>query len=129
MSAFIVSNDHISAIVSSYNFSELKYISEKYLGQFDLSTDEMRSLVGLILLKENVKSVSWRYKEINPDPSYSFKLTKKNPIEVIKLVQSLEYQSCEHETFEQSKAFRILKYTIQKEIEKILGYSEAKWTL
>ena len=115
MSAFIVGNDHIDALmtfcidkrVSFYNGVERVQI-----------TNQNAEEIGRILLDENVKSVHYRYEgriendELNAGADYSFRRFSHyagplSPLKIIWGVRCLEYQSCEHPEWEQSIAWRI----------------------
>lgn len=105
MSAWICSNYHISLLAF--------YAVREGL------TNKTPSMVGEMLLGENVKSVKHRYggKASEIIDSETFTLDARaenadaqgNAFALIKAAQCLDYQSCEHAGWEQSEAHQLLK--------------------
>lgn len=96
MSAFICSDTHIQTIAKNYaNLFECDNLV------IDIANE---------LKKENIKSVNFRYDESNKCCRIKNIDDVKNVsyIELFKLVQCLDYQSCEHKTWKKSKAYLIL---------------------
>jgi len=95
MSAYQVSDEHINAIVTA-------------LATANIIEKDDREPIARLLLKENIKSVNYRYnmgKNIDAIVFHlKFKSKKLSLYNVYKLVGCYEYQSCEHPTWEQSKA-------------------------
>ena len=124
MSAFLVSNDHISAIL--YAFAR----ADRYNKHDERSLTEM----GLTLLNANVASMAHRYpgdvNELTP-----FTLTRKLRLEpptaiaALKLCQSLDYQSCERDDWDESPARKLLSRIERTLIAVLPGYDEAKWAI
>lgn len=131
MSAFIVSDNHINAIVSWMARPENNY------GRTMLTEDCQQ--VGRVLMEENCKSVGHRYghhacmaKECADSvESYRFKQdkAKRSAVEIIKACQCLEYQSCEHDGWSDSQAKRILDEVQSTAISKLPGYDAASWAI
>lgn len=114
MSAFIVSKKHIDAMLTPL--------------QSDNSDDEL-SKMGNTLWQENYKSVNWRYRENEVAPEYQFTSNAQGNVQVLKLCNCYDYQSCETDTYEDSEAYKIVN-TIRKIVSSSLdGYDEAKWAL
>jgi len=136
MSAFIVSKEHINYLIQAA-------ISRRILGGSDASRwfhagewHELRpgdskraSQVGQILWNENVKSVATRYDEAREDRIFAFSYNHKisiDPVQVLKACHCLNYQSCEHETWEASEAYAFLE-SLKSDTEHALpGYDEAQ---
>jgi len=124
MSAFLVSNDHISAILYAYARAD------RYGKHDERALTEM----GLTLLNANVASIAHRYpsdvNELTP-----FTLTRRlrfdapPAIAALKLCQSLDYQSCERDDWEQSPARKLLTRIESTLISVLPGYDEAKWAI
>lgn len=152
MSAFIVSKEHIDAMVSlgvhgpsdrerhagegfSVRWNANESVSEwesKEL-RFD-NTDE----IGEMLVLENVKSVSHRYQDNEDLPGqiepyyneyYKFSPLIKRPtaVEGLKLIACYEYQSCEHSEWETSEAKRFCEALRDHLINSLPGYNDAPW--
>jgi len=85
-----------------------------------------------MLLRENHRSVQHRYDEgpkaVLADP-YAFKRYrgKLDPIQVLKAVSCLEYQSCEGPEWGRSEAFAFLRTLEGWAIHALPGYEEAEW--
>ena len=126
MSAFIVSSDHISALVSWAAANRVGVHTNPMWFVVDnkIATCNM-------LLSENVKSVNWRYRENEPviPVEYTPPANPPSAVQVIKLCHCLAYQSCEHEAWEISLAKKILDAVIQTAIYKLPGYEAAHWSI
>ena len=116
MSAFICSDNHIGEIAA---FAEPG--DEQYVGQ--------------ALLAENIKSYEYRYKG-NKFSGFEFKPLQPyqrqyagNPVQILKLIASLRYQSCEHPDYETSPAYAMLGAIEKKVIRLLPGWEEAQWTI
>lgn len=98
MSAWIVSNDHIDVLVNALAAS----------GTLPPDTD-WRAL-GQELWHENHLSVNYRYDENTPTPTYVLRTSEAplHPVAVLKAIGCFDYQSCEHEGWEDSRACQLL---------------------
>lgn len=96
--------------------------------------------VARILMTENIKSVCHRYDEeetkyyfdelsvdITPADWARVKAIRLTPVELIKLIHCLDYQSCEHSGWNDSLAKRILDELEAILVYQIPGYEEAPW--
>jgi len=122
MSAYIVPTQQIDEIVAEYYVSSSKSDEEK---------TKILSEIGQILLNENYISVNCRYREKAKAPTYYFRnpVKKQRPIQLLKFCSNLRYQSCETETYEESKAYKILNEIVYGLITRLEGFDEAKWGL
>jgi len=120
MSAFVVSKKHIDAIVSflgappppskfSSSRTAAQQIYGSLAGKAPPSNEEAMRWIGQQLLRENVRSVNYRYGERDrvgkyepPKPDGSLKA-----IAIAKLLECLDYQSCERRDYHRSLAYRI----------------------
>ena len=144
MSAYIVSKAHIDAIVTFAVGGTRRVGTVKRIGQdagqcaYVSSSDYTPSQIGAALWAENHASVNYRYKDITPVPAYVFRptchgstCTKSTrlltPLDIIKLCQSLKYQSCEHPGWEASFANDFLNRVISSAIGALPGYDNAFW--
>ncbi len=144
MSAYIVSKAHIDAIVTfavrgTRRVGTVKRLAEDTgHGEFVSTSVYTPSQIGAALWAENHASVDYRYSESTPVPTYAFRPkchghagTKSTrllmPLDIIKLCQSLKYQSCEHPGWEASFASDFLKRVIAAAISALPGYDNAFW--
>src|SRR5665213_1774595 len=124
MSAYIVSTKHIDAIMGFVsNQRQTKYLYGKDR-HWDITGRRELEEIAQILLDENYRSVNERYKEDDKAPKYRFAMVNAapSPIQVIKLVQSLEYQSCESKDWETTQAYVICQSIKSMAIRKLPGY-------
>lgn len=129
MSAFICSDEHISAIVRWAGRANVSYY-EKTTGAAKPVAGREREVFGL-LLAENNKSYNHRYNvdgECEGAYNTEFNLAL-NPLEIIKLCHSLEYQSSQHPEWTDSEAKAVLDAVISAATYKLPGYAGAPWTL
>lgn len=94
-----------------------------------------------MLKLENVKSVSFRYPNdkssaslpgpIGETPIDTHDLfaygMQVNPVQVLKTIACLRYQSCEHPGWKESEAFAFLASLEQSAIRALPGYGECEW--
>lgn len=127
MSAFIVSNTQINALVRYASRLGLGYqyagLSRRVAG-LEQETAEM-------LLAANYDSVNYRYKEneLPREIVYAIDAPLMPAIAIIKLAQSLDYQSCEYPEWDASEAKAFLTALIDWTIPKLAGYDAAPWTI
>lgn len=128
MSAFIVSEKHIHVIVTALKRQECwstKEILKKY--------NQDLNLIGKILWSENFRSVNYRYDENSKTPNYEFAQIYVSYYQVIKAIDCLKYQSCEHEDWEFSEAKNILDKLENVIFHKIKDsnkdYQNASWSI
>jgi hypothetical protein len=116
MSAYLVPKEHIDAILASY----ARALKATRLEKPDLDH------IGRALWKENARSVAYRYKEASDTQWEGYKHTAlavdMTPIQAYKLVDCLEYQSCEHPGWETSEANKLCR-----RIKDTLIASTAEW--
>lgn len=129
MSAFIVSRNHIHYLVAAY----------QHYGEF--LPERNSTELGNLLWQENIKSVQYRYHgeplEVLSGPGgddyrYKYKYPPPmplNPVIVLKLAASFEYQSCEHPEWEQSEAYSVVEAIKSAAIHHLPGYEKAPWEI
>lgn len=112
MSAFVVSEATVSAIVGWYGVNRVRE------GLPQLTLNEMQEL-GDVLMKENYRSVNYRYSEESRALPFEMKsIFFRKPIAEIAVFASihcLNYQSCETPDWEQTDACKLLRH-----IEKLV---------
>lgn len=122
MSAFVVTTAHIDALVyASIHF-------DRYHGR---DRFEKADEIGAMLLKENYRSVNYRYNEEDAPQRYTYKQPRKVPtlIEALKAIDCLEYQSCEHPEWETCEAKKFLDSLRKTLISTLPGYNDAPWAI
>jgi hypothetical protein len=132
MSAFIVPDYHINALVSwAAERHGLNAVSYYWGGRRrEVRGDEKR--IASVLYAENVRSVNARYREADAAHGFKFKRVpnRLNPIDVVKACHGYGYQACEANGWEQSEAFAIIAAITQSAIRAVPGYSESNaWVL
>lgn len=141
MSAFVVSSQHINRIVNAIPARDLSYY-QSFLNDLPTAghpwTDSRaRAALGGILDFQNIRSVCYRYSDLQADTArqhmagesaYRYAPTAPQPpVAVLKLINSLEYQSCESPDWEQTRAYAVLERIRSDLIYKLPGYDEAPW--
>jgi len=132
MSSFIVTAAHINAIVTAATkTSDGRGVSYYFKGDTTYINAETAEFIARTLYIENVRSVNYRYNERTRFNGFAFELdtVKRSPIAIIKLVNSLEYQSCERPDFAKSEAKAILTAISTAMVRQIDGYNGAAWTI
>jgi hypothetical protein len=134
MSAFIVSDTHINALVRYASRHKLSVFFNKQLGfpfgkqQFKIYDNEQATAE--LLLAENVKSVNYRYRDNEVmSITYDRGAPVLTAIQAIKAAQCLRYQSCECDDFEDSIASKLIEAIIDDAIPRLEGYDCAQWAI
>lgn len=142
MSAFLCSDVHISAIVNASRLGTRRgYLNlTRYLpSEIDPlgRTDEERMFD--LLLDTNLQSLEARYPgngnldEWTTEPdSYRYRwdanvISRHGIAGAIKLLHCYEYQSCEHEGWEESQAHRFARDLSRYLVAELPGYEDAPW--
>lgn len=145
MSAYIVPKEHIDALVragldAGRNGSPLRWYhnNEGHALRYDNATE-----VGKMLWAENVKSLNKRYPDTQeslsgyPGPSdftpfsvdlYRFEGYANGsvvPEKALKALHGYEYQTCEHDGWEGSEAYRFVRSLERALISKLPAYDRA----
>jgi hypothetical protein len=134
MSAFIVSDTHINALVRYASRHKLSVYFNRQLGfpfgKERLNVHDNEQAIAQILLDENVKSVNYRYRDNEVmSITYDRGAPILTAIQAIKAAQCLRYQSCECDDFEESIAFKLIEAIIADAIPRLDGYESAQWAI
>lgn len=140
MSAFFVGTDHIDAILSVLHLDARCDGIPLPDGNYGRSNNSTHlTEIGRALLAENIKSLQARYRSdwqemVNVDVNeYRFRFDfdfagKPNAIiALIKLLDCLDYQSCEHDGWSESYAKRFVNWATAWATHKLPGYEAAPW--
>lgn len=144
MSAYTVTENHIIYLVAA---ALSRRINRGPHGRFSwvqgchpiIDAGEMETVAAFAseLWRENVRSVNYRYPN-DPAPVELFTITPHDiedklhawefdPVQVLKAIDCLEYQSCEHPEWEASSACSFLNRLRREAIAALRGYSDAAW--
>lgn len=130
MSAFVISNKHISAMLAATEHYKHHYhYTVRY--EFDGRLYDFKDMrrVGQILLDQNHKSVNIRYDE-NTTGFFSYVPTPKMPlVHVLSLCMGYEYQACEDPDWHKSEAYAIVQKIKDQCIQFLPGMDDAPWTI
>ena len=154
MSAWIVSKEHIDAMVSAAlvcaqeNRSSFRWYDADGNHSHELTyTDtEKATKVGAMLWAENLASINARYTDTIDHPencpgpvgfngvssvaNYTLKRTPRiPPVAILKAISCYEYQSCEHAGWKTSQAYQFCASLRDHMISMLPGYDEAPWGL
>ena len=128
MSAFIVSDTHINALVRYASRHNVRAFYSNPLAMFQVKDNEQ--VAAELLLAENVKSVNFRYRDNEVmSITYDRGAPILTAIQAIKAAQCLRYQSCECDDFEESIAFKLIEAIITDAIPRLNGYESAQWAI
>ena len=157
MSAFVCGPDHFIALAvfAAHKHSGSWRVDPRYVkglhidpnfakcGPENLCPSELGAIYANVLYAENVRSVSARYPEDTfdslPGPIEKPEQIEVNyrhfdhinwvlkPVAILKLCDSLEYQSCETDDWEQTVAHTLLQAIRRAAIRCLPGYDDAPW--
>ena len=127
MSAFIVSNTHAMAVAASY-------VHNVALGNHRQPTHAEVVEVAKIIMKANIVSVNHRYNQ--KTRMTTFNGTSYNPslsdTQILKLIDCIDYQSCDVSSWRKSKAKSILDQLTINLLSKLINsksYDTCSWTI
>jgi hypothetical protein len=140
MSAFIVSHDHIDALLSFAAEHLHGSPASYYVPQAECNvpggkrvdvTYENATEVGRVLLIENERSVCHRYSDAATGAdaaAYRFKPWPRalTPVSILKGCDCFDYQACETPDYRTSLAFRIVDAIRKRAIHRLPGYGDAQ---
>lgn len=123
MSAFIVSNRHINALIR-FAINANVTLKGKLVA-------EDPKVFGQILTNENYRSVNYRYSENTPIEIYRHRLGEKilDPVTILKACDCYDYQSCETSDYPKTDAAMLINNIRFAAIHCLPGYDEAPWGL
>lgn len=136
MSAYVVGQNHIDALVTFAVARSVSYWCPLSKTRVTISASNAE-VVGQMLLDENVVSVCHRYgdaitpQEKNAAAAYRFRWWHEplGVVQVLKAINCLSYQSCEHPGWEGSLPQRILREIKESAIRSLPGYEAADWEM
>lgn len=129
MSAFIVNDYHINALVS-YGIEHKAQFYTKNVGR-EYFTEDTAWAMASLLYRANVCSVNRRYGERTRTNGFRFQSVDVSGLtaaDIIKACDCLEYQSCEVGTWERSRARKALQ-AIREEAISVLAAGSQAWEL
>lgn len=131
MSAFMVSDNHIGAIIRWY----VEQYSDHGRAYRAMDRDDAPAAMSL-LAAENAKSVNARYPDHAPEVGTVFAedvpldlFPVLTAVEVIKACECLRYQSCETDTYETSRAAELTRQIESAAVCSLPGYAAARWAI
>lgn len=98
MSAYIVNNETISAIVKGFEIYGAIYDAEGYKkpNQIIINITDLRNSIGQHLLNQNYASVNWRYRENEEPRKFEYvDIPNINPGMILGCIHCYNYQTCE----------------------------------
>ena len=133
MSAYLVDEGHIDAVLSYA-------VTKGFYFEGEAVTEHNATDFGIELLKENLDSVSYRYnespgfvKDAGDDPeNYLFQMDRRafTPLEILKALTCIDYQSCEHPGWYSSRARALITSLAFDTTTSLPGWSDSPgWTI
>jgi len=137
MSAFVVGNDHINALLNWAIHHQVSYYLPATKERVQITAFSATE-VGQILLDANERSVGIRYPDDHEMPrghseAFAFKLCGlprlKSAVQIIKACHCLDYQCCEADDWEGTIAHRIMSAILSAATHEVPGYAAAQWEI
>lgn len=140
MSAFIVSDQHINALLTYHARSQFGGTSHLWDGESWLEINvyspqgkQNLTKFGQILVDQNYRSVNHRYESTDSPHRYKFVQDQNplhlRPVQILKLCQSFDYQACETDDYKTTIAAQIIDNIKNRAIGELAGYESAEWTI
>ena len=152
MSAYVVDRDHIRYLVAaaagrawSLRGSKFSWWSERRQTRISVLSDDYPGLTedgmtesefGQMLWDENIRSVRYWYDDPDTlpgpiDETFVYihvpVAASEDPVQTLKAIHCLEYQSCEHPEWKDSEAYAALQALAHRAIRALPGYDDAGW--
>lgn len=150
MSAYIVDKNHIRFLVeaanswrlATYNDLNFRWFWRDEWHELRYGESERAAEVANMLWLENIRSVSHRYPNESsatlPGPKHQdFVLApgdfgqvifdQYEPAQVLKSCDCYEYQTCEHDEWEESEAYAFIQALRHRAWHAVQGYEQAQW--
>lgn len=138
MSAFICCDYHIASVCMTadyfgfFNRSWVKDLLQEEqnrdIAPFSWEFKPWEWKAMQVIKKENMRSYDWRYREETKfEPCESGRYRILTPVELLKAIDCLIYQSCESPDWENTDAVNLLRAIYNFIITKLPGYDEADW--
>ncbi len=110
MSAYIVNDKTIHAIVKGFEIYHAEYSAEDYNKpiQIIINLQEIRNGIGQSLLNQNYKSVNCRYSENTKTPIYEYEDVETNEGIILGCIDCYIYQACETNDFFETELYKSL---------------------
>jgi hypothetical protein len=132
VSAYVVATPHINALVRLALEGPIGVPVDPgntwhsiYFGDGRLTPDRADEL-GQALLRENLRSVNYRYSEHRRRPAYKYNGGRQLTVpEAILAISGYHYQACEHPGWERSEVYRFLFRLLDAVASRVPGVSEA----
>jgi len=144
MSAYIVEKQHILYLVETAMeqlFHRFTWYSGGQHNELPMGDYKRAAEVANMLWRENIASVSGRYPNessatlpgsiedsyvITPD-DFTAEVYKFDPAQIMKACHCYEYQSCEHDAWDDSEAKSFIDTLARRASTKVAGYEKAEW--
>ena len=129
MSCYIVTDNHINAIIGYANTEKIELDGQAGTGF--IYTKGLEAEACNLLLAANVRSVNARYRQAYTEDRLHFvsPTTGLTHIEAIKACDGLAYQCDEWDGFEGSHAQKLLATIQRHATHKLPGYDAAPWSI
>ena len=135
MSAYIVEKELVLFLAQAASEYQIKWINGNGEWQNITKTASQSQTNALAqrLWDENIRSVNYRYQETNNPKEFIIKKIEHqgtydiDPIQVLKSIHCLQYQSCETSDWEKTEEYIILKALEQAAIRHLPRYEQAEW--
>ena len=131
MSAFILGNKHISAMLQ-HTGPQFQGDSVAYYWEGTMHyVNGRQQTIGQILLNENYCSVNYRYDESKTAADFKqvFRMRRYSPVEIISLCDCYRYQTCEAPDWKDTEAYAIMQALRERAIQQLPGYDKATWVI
>lgn len=126
MSAYVVDNKTISAMVKAFDVYEVSYKAENYVdtnpfkSRAFIDASALRHDIGQSLLDQNYKSVNYRYNEDTPTPNYKYEDVEIDEGIVYGCIRCYNYQACETDDYFESEIYKSLERLKTKMFERLI---------
>ena len=127
MSAFVVPDAHINALVTFGSKHDARFIHNRVRRAIKGNEAEIASLLYIA----NVESVNHRYREDGVSVGFKFRPDRRDrtAVQILAACACFDYQACEVDHYEETIGAAIIQAIRGAACRRVPGYESAGWTI
>lgn len=129
MSAFVVPDAHINALVTFGSKHDARFIHNRVRRAIKGNEAEIASLLYIA----NVESVNHRYREDGESVGFKFRpdpnVSRRTAVQILAACACFDYQACEVDHYEETIGHAIIQAIRTAACRRVPGYESAGWTI
>ncbi|MBX9716306.1 MAG: hypothetical protein K2X42_06880 [Burkholderiaceae bacterium] len=129
MSAYVVPDAHINALVTYGSVHDARFVHNRVLRHIKGNEAEIASLLYIA----NVESVNRRYREDGESVGFKYRpdanVSRRSAVQILAACNCFDYQACEVEWYDETIGCRIIEAIRGQACRNVPGYRSAGWSI